>query len=144
MEHNVLRHNKHDNGPCPSLSFSWGISKLNLCETEHLLSYKSQNISKQLRLIASEPVPRGFCGVKRPNETLMWAGRERRRRNSRGHLSFDRVGSWSPLGSELPVSSCQTTATGISCFYDHRGTLWRIRRKGEGVRENRGGERDML
>ena len=56
---------------------------------------------------------------------------ERESRNSRGHLSSGRVGSWSPAGSELLVSSCRTTATGISCFYDHRGTLWRIRRKGQ-------------
>lgn len=62
---------------------------------------------------------------------------ERESRNSRGHLSSDRVGSWSPAGSELRVSSCRTTATGISCFYDHRETLWRIRRKGQEKGEER-------
>lgn len=54
------------------------------------------------------------------------------------HLSFHRVGSSRSAGSEPPVSSCRRTATGISCSYDHRETLWRIKRIEKGGRENGG------
>lgn len=39
------------------------------------------------------------------------------------HLSSHTVGSSCSAGSELLVSSCRRTATGISCFYDHTQML---------------------
>lgn len=48
----------------------------------------------------------------------------------RWYLSSDKAGSWNPPGCALLKSFGRTRATGISCFYDRRGKLWRMRWKG--------------